>query len=70
MPNLEHVAPRGTVAAPELLWGTDAIGAAVNLKPRQVRHQIAQGRLPARKVGRLWVGERGELLSAVLGIKD
>jgi hypothetical protein len=45
----------------DLLWGIDAIGAELNLTPRQVFHQLKTGRLPARKQAGKWVASRSGL---------
>jgi hypothetical protein len=38
-----------------MIWGAVAIGAALNLTPRQAFHQLESGRVPsARKWGQKW----------------
>ena len=55
------------------LWGVRAITAAVNdysdppLKERQVYYMLEAGHLPAKKVGRKWVGSRLRLREALVG---
>ena len=50
----------------EMLWGAVAIGAALNLTPRQAFLQLEAGRIPgARKFGRKW-GASGLVLRRVL----
>jgi hypothetical protein len=49
-----------------MIWGAVAIGAALNLTPRQAFHQLESGRVPsARKWGRKW-GASGAVLRRVL----
>ncbi len=53
--------------AADLLWGAQAIGAVINLEEQQTLGLLAQGFLPAKKVGRKWVASRQKILAAVLG---
>jgi hypothetical protein len=49
-----------------MIWGAVAIGAALNLTPRQAFHQLEAGRVPgARKWGRKW-GASGAVLRRVI----
>jgi hypothetical protein len=45
----------------DLLWGAKAIGDEINKTVRQTFHLLETGMLPARKVGKHWVAERGTL---------
>jgi hypothetical protein len=45
----------------DLLWGAEAIGAAINKSPRQAFELLTKGLLPARKVGKRWVASRRKL---------
>jgi hypothetical protein len=45
----------------ELLWGADAIGAAINRSRRQTWHLLSVGALDAWKIGGQWVSTRSRL---------
>ena len=50
----------------QMIWGAVAIGAALNLNPRQAFLQLEAGWIPgARKFGRKW-GASGAVLRRVL----
>lgn len=49
----------------DLIWGVDAIAAEVGLSPRQAYYALESGTLPARKIGRKWVGHRPTLRDAL-----
>ena len=50
----------------QMIWGAVAIGAALNLSPRQAFHQLGSGRVPsACKWGRKWCAS-GAVLRRVL----
>jgi hypothetical protein len=51
----------------DVVWGAEAIGAVVNLKPNQVYHLASLGKLPVKKVGKMLCGSRRKLLAAVGG---
>jgi hypothetical protein len=51
----------------DLLWGAEAIGAAIGRSPRAAFHMLEAGLLPAKRVGRRWVASREKLLRAVIG---
>ena len=43
----------------DLIWGAKAIGARLNLSPREAFYQLEAGRIPgARKWGRKWKAHR------------
>jgi hypothetical protein len=46
------------ILSEDLLWGADAIAAELNLTRRQVFHQLATGRLPAKRQSGKWVASR------------
>jgi hypothetical protein len=47
--------PNSCAEEDKLIWGARAIGAALNLDPRQTFYQLELGRVPgARKWGRKW----------------
>ena len=43
---------------PDLLWGCKAIAQFINRTPRQTFHLLAEGKLPAGKIGTTWVASR------------
>ena len=45
----------------EVVWGAEDIGRVINRSKRQTVHLLENGRLPAKKVGRLWAANRGRL---------
>ncbi len=45
----------------DVLWGAEEIGAEIGRSAKQTFYLLASGQLPARKVGRFWVAERGKL---------
>jgi hypothetical protein len=52
----------------DLLWGTDAIGKAINRNPRQVFHLISTGALKSvQKKGGRYVASRAALLKELAG---
>jgi len=51
-----------------LIWGAKAIGAALNLGPRQAFYQLEAGRIPgATKWGRKWAAPRKALRQLATG---
>jgi hypothetical protein len=56
--------PNGTASRSEaldLLWGAKAIADEIGTNVRQAFYLLENRVIPARKVGRLWVAERGKL---------
>jgi hypothetical protein len=51
----------------DVLWGAEAIGAAIGKPTRATFHMLERGLLPARKIGRQWVASRTALLRALTG---
>ncbi len=47
--------------ANDLLWGAQAIGDAIGVNRRRAFFLLANGRLPARRVGKKWVASRAAL---------
>jgi hypothetical protein len=45
----------------ELVWGAEAIAAEIGTSVRRCFWLLEKKAIPARKVGRLWVAERGQL---------
>jgi hypothetical protein len=54
----------------EVLWGARAIGKAVNRSQRQAFELLEKRILPGRKVGKLWVSTKRQLLTALQGASD
>ena len=52
---------KGVEVLDEVIWGAEAIGAEVNLEPRQAYHALENGNLPGTKVGRKWASTRRRL---------
>lgn len=50
-------------ATAEPVWGAKAIGGVIKRNRRQTFWLLQNGKLPARKVGALWVSERNALLA-------
>ena len=46
----------------ELIWGVRGIAALINQTERQTFYLLETGKLPAKKVGNKWVGERGQII--------
>jgi len=42
----------------DLIWGAEAIAAELNIPVRRVWTLLAARRIPARKIGKLWVIDR------------
>jgi hypothetical protein len=51
----------------DLIWGAANIAREINLNTRQTFHHLETGAIPARKVGKKWVAERGQLRDFFLG---
>ena len=47
--------------ADDVLWGAAAIAEEIGLPVREVFYQLELGRLPAKKVGAIWVASRTKL---------
>ncbi len=47
--------------ANDLLWGAQEIGEAIGVNRRRAFHLLANGRIPARRVGKKWVASRAAL---------
>jgi hypothetical protein len=61
-PNGDSMPQNEPPASLDLVWGADAIAAAIGRSPRQTFHMLDSGQLPAKKVGNRWVAERGKLI--------
>jgi hypothetical protein len=44
-----------------LIWGAKAIAEELGVSPRKAFYLLESGAIPARKVGNLWVADRGKL---------
>jgi hypothetical protein len=47
----------------DVIWGLHAIGAVLNLGPRQAHNLLVLGKLPGTRVGKKWVSSRRRLLA-------
>ena len=47
----------------DLIWGISAIARAIGRTNRQTYHLLANGELPAKRVGGRWVADRDELVA-------
>lgn len=47
---------------PKMIWGVVAIGEVINRSKRQVQYMLANGWIPARRIGGRWVADRDQLL--------
>ncbi len=45
----------------DFLWGCKAIAAFIDRTPRQTFHLLEAKKLPARKIGAIWVGSKSAL---------
>jgi len=45
----------------DVLWGASQIAAVLNCSERKVFHLLETGKLPARKVGKVWTTTRSQL---------
>jgi hypothetical protein len=50
----------------EIVWGCEAIGKVINRDERQAYHLLSTGKLPAQKIGAIWVSTKGQLLAQIL----
>ncbi len=51
----------------DLIWGAEAIGEYINSNQRKTYYYLETGKLPARKLGNLWVASRAALRHHFLG---
>lgn len=49
------------------LWGVKKIAEAIDNTERRTYHWLQTKKLPAKKVGQIWVAEEGELDEALSG---
>jgi hypothetical protein len=49
----------------DLLWGAEAIAAAIGRTPRQTFKLLETGKLPAKKIGRRWFSTKRALARAM-----
>jgi hypothetical protein len=45
----------------DTLWGTAAIGKAINRGPKAAHHLLASGQIPGGKIGGQWISSRAKL---------
>jgi hypothetical protein len=67
MEEADSQAPEGAEESAELLWGAVAIANFVGRNPRQTYWMLEKGTLPAKKIGKLWVGRRSTLRALFMG---
>jgi hypothetical protein len=51
----------------DLIWGAAAIADEIGISRRKVYYLLEGGKLPARKIGDLWVGSRRTIRAALVG---
>jgi hypothetical protein len=51
----------------DLVWGSREIAKEINRNQRQTFYLLETGGIPARKVGKIWVADRGQLRKRFLG---
>jgi hypothetical protein len=51
----------------DILWGVEAIAAYINRNVRQTYYLLQCQKIPAQKVGALWVGRRSTIDRALTG---
>jgi hypothetical protein len=54
----------------DVLWGAKQIGRYIGKNPRAAVHLLEKGRLPARKVGKIWTSTRKELEATFNSTRD
>lgn len=52
------------------IWGARAIGKHIGRSERQALHLLETGKIPAKKVGPQWVGDRSVLDAALSGAES
>jgi hypothetical protein len=53
------------IADDDILWGAKEIAKAINRSENEVYHLLSKERLPARKIGSIWVSTRRQLRRAL-----
>lgn len=53
--------------ADELLWGAAAIGKEIGVDTRKAFYLLETKKIPARKIGGLWVGSKSKLRASLTG---
>ena len=51
----------------DLLWGAQAIADYIGRNYRQTVYLLSTKKLPALKIGAMWIGHRGKLRARLLG---
>jgi hypothetical protein len=59
--------PTTTDEFADLLWGAQAIADFINKNYRQTVYLLSTNKLPARKIGAIWIGNRSKLRAHLLG---
>jgi hypothetical protein len=51
----------------DLLWGAQAIADYIGRNYRQTVYLLSTNKLPAQKIGAMWIGNRAKLRARLLG---
>jgi hypothetical protein len=51
----------------DLLWGAHSIADYIRKNYRQTTYLLSTGKLPARKIGQIWLANKSELRRCLLG---
>ena len=51
----------------DLLWGAQAIADYIGKNYRQTVYLLSTNKLPAQKIGAMWIGNRAKLRARLLG---
>jgi hypothetical protein len=54
----------------DLAWGARDIGQVIGRDERAAYWLLEKGRLPAKKIGRVWVASRAKLIEHLVGGKE
>ena len=54
----------------DLLWGARAIAEYIGKTYRQTTYMLEHGRLPAEKIGSIWIGNKSKIRARLLGEKE
>jgi hypothetical protein len=47
----------------DVVWGAAEIGRVINITPRRAFYLLEEGKIPARKIGKLWSARRSTLIA-------
>ena len=54
----------------DLLWGAQAIADYIGKNYRQTVYLLSTKRLPAQKIGAMWIGRRSKIRARLLGEEE